>query len=78
MDGLFRSKQSVLTNELCGFCDASPNVRIVSGALEMSNVNPVEEMVAMIGHQRQYELQVKMMKKAEEIDRTHNQLLRIV
>jgi len=77
-DGLFRSKQSVLSNELCGFCEASPNIRIVSGALEMSNVNPVEEMVAMISHQRQYELQVKMMKKAEEIDRTQDQLLRIV
>jgi len=77
-DGLFRSKESVLTNELCGFCEASPNVSLLSGALEMSNVNPVEEMVQMISHQRQYELQIKMMKKAEEIDQSQDQLLRIV
>jgi flagellar basal-body rod protein FlgF len=78
-DGLFRSKQSVLgVNDLCGFCEAAANVNIMSGALEMSNVNPVEEMVQMISHQRQYELQIKMMKKAEEIDQSQDQLLRIV
>lgn len=52
IDGLFRSKDALLSNELCGFCEASPNVRIVSGALEMSNVNPVSEMVQMISHQQ--------------------------
>ncbi|GAA0290935.1 flagellar basal-body rod protein FlgF [Psychrosphaera haliotis] len=78
LDGLFRSKDAVLSNELCGFCEASPNIRIVSGALEMSNVNPVEEMVSMISHQRQYEMQVKMMKTAEDIDRTEDSLLRVV
>ncbi|GAB2995667.1 flagellar basal-body rod protein FlgF [Psychrosphaera aestuarii] len=78
LDGLFRSKDAVLSNEACGFCEASPNIRIVSGALEMSNVNPVEEMVAMISHQRQYEMQIKMMKKAEDIDRSQDTLLRIV
>ncbi|MDA8621177.1 flagellar basal-body rod protein FlgF [Psychrosphaera sp.] len=78
LDGLFRSKDEVLSNDLCGFCEASPNIRIVSGALEMSNVNPVEEMVSMISHQRQYEMQVKMMKTAEDIDRTEDSLLRIV
>lgn len=78
LDGLFRSKLNILSSEDCGFCDASPNVRIESGALEMSNVNPMEEMVNMISHQRQYELQVKMMKKAEEIDQSQDTLLRIV
>ena len=77
-DGLFRSKESLLTNDLCGFCEASPNVSLLSGALEMSNVNPVQEMVQMISHQRQYELQIKMMKKAEEVDQSQDQLLRIV
>lgn len=77
-DGLFRPKESVLNNEFCDFCEASPNISIVKGALEMSNVNPVDEMVQMIAHQRQYELQIKMMSKAEEIDKTQEQLLRIV
>jgi flagellar basal-body rod protein FlgF len=78
LDGLFRSKDQVLSNDACGFCEASPDIRIISGALEMSNVNPVDEMVQMIGHQRQYEMQIKMMKKAEEIDRSQDTLLRIV
>lgn len=77
-DGLFRSKESILSNALCSFCEASPNIGIVSGALEMSNVNPVDEMVQMISHQRHYEMQIKMMTKAEEIDKSQDQLLRIV
>ena len=44
----------------------------------MSIVNPVHEMVDMINHQRQFELQVKLMKTAEEIDERQDQLMRIV
>jgi flagellar basal-body rod protein FlgF len=36
-------------------------VRIVSGALEGSNVNPAEVLVSMIDASRRFELQVKMM-----------------
>jgi len=77
-DGLFRPKEDKLVNDLCGFCDISENVKVMSGTLEMSNVNPVHEMVDMISNQRQFELQVKLMKTAEEIDERHTQLLRIV
>ena len=77
-DGLFRSKQAILNNELCGFCEAAADIQITSGTLEMSNVNPVEEMVQMISHQRQYEMQIKMMKTAEEIDQSQDSLLRII
>ncbi|WP_404338843.1 flagellar basal body rod protein FlgF [Pseudoalteromonas mariniglutinosa] len=77
-DGLFRPKEQALVNGECDFCDISPDVEILAGTLEMSNVNPVHEMVDMISNQRQFELQVKLMKTAEEIDERHNQLLRIV
>jgi flagellar basal-body rod protein FlgF len=79
-DGLFRSKTALLNpnDPFSTAYEASPNARVLKGALEMSNVNPVEEMVGMINNQRQYELQIKMMKKAEEIDQTQDQLLRIV
>ena len=77
-DGLFRPKEDMLVNDLCGFCDISPNVKVLSGTLEMSNVNPVHEMVDMISNQRQFELQVKLMKTAEELDERQDQLLRIV
>ena len=70
LDGLFRDKQG---EEL----DSDPNMTVTSGALEMSNVNPVDEMVGMISHQRQFELQVKMMKTAEKIDESQSSLMRI-
>jgi flagellar basal-body rod protein FlgF len=42
-----------------------PAVRIVDGALEGSNVNPVESMVGMIAAARQFEMQMKMLQTAE-------------
>ena len=53
-------------------------VKVMSGAVEGSNVNAVGEMTQMISLQRQFEVQVKMMKTAEEIDRQHNQIMRVV
>ncbi|MEO2266939.1 flagellar basal body rod protein FlgF [Pseudoalteromonas sp. YIC-656] len=70
-DGLFRPRDGQIV-------DVSENVSIVPGALEMSNVNPVHEMVDMINHQRQFELQVKLMKTAEENDSRAESLLRII
>ncbi|GGB50229.1 flagellar basal-body rod protein FlgF [Shewanella inventionis] len=69
-DGLFRLMAG-------GNAPNDPNVEVESGAVEGSNVNPVHEMVAMIDIQRQYEMQVKMMKNAEEIDRSSTSLMRI-
>jgi flagellar basal-body rod protein FlgF len=57
-DGLFR----VTGN---GGADADPNVRVVGGALESSNVNVVEAMVNMISLARQFDLQMNMIKNAE-------------
>lgn len=42
------------------------NIRVVSGELESSNVDPVGSMVNMIDLARQFELQVKMMNTAKE------------
>ncbi|MBY5992933.1 flagellar basal-body rod protein FlgF [Ferrimonas balearica] len=51
-------------------------VNLVTGAIEGSNVNPVSELVGMIEAQRQFDMQVKLMKTAEENDRAHAQLMR--
>ncbi len=58
-DGLFRVKdqEEVLPDA---------NVRIVPGALEGSNVNPVDALVKMIALARRFELEVKIMSAAEE------------
>ena len=58
-DGLFRLNGG-------GAAPADPAQRVASGALIGSNVNVVSEMVDMIELSRRFELQVKMMKTAEE------------
>jgi flagellar basal-body rod protein FlgF len=57
-DGLFRSAAG---DEL----PADPAARLQEGALEGSNVSPVETMVAMIAAARQFEAQMKILQTAE-------------
>lgn len=60
--------------------DAAPpdaTVRIVSGALEGSNVNPAEALVSMIDASRRFELQVKMMTTAQDNATATDQLLKL-
>ncbi|MFT3813653.1 MAG: flagellar basal-body rod protein FlgF [Acidovorax sp.] len=67
-DGLFRT----------GSGDPMPqdaNARMVSGALEGSNVNAVENMVGMIAAARQFESQMRMLQTAETNDKSASQLL---
>jgi flagellar basal-body rod protein FlgF len=69
-DGLFRLKNG---------SDAPPDatVRIGSGVLESSNVNTAEAMVNMIELARQFEMQVKAIRTAEENGSAASQLLRV-
>lgn len=67
-DGLFR----LPGNEAAPLAE---EVRIASGYLEMSNVNPVAEMVAMIAAARQFELQMRLITTAEQNDRAATQVL---
>ncbi len=53
------------------------NVTLVSGVVESSNVNAISEMVNMISLSKQYEMQVKLLKKAEEMDQSSTQLIRL-
>ncbi|MEW6413949.1 MAG: flagellar basal-body rod protein FlgF [Pseudomonadota bacterium] len=67
-DGLFRLKSGAPA-------PADPNVNLVSGALESSNVNVVDEMVNMISLARQFEMQMKLIQSAESNDAKAAQLL---
>jgi len=58
-DGLMRAKEGVQL-------EAAPGNTVMSGALEGSNVNIATAMVQMIELARQFELQTKVMKTAEE------------
>ena len=69
-DGLFRttSGNPAPTNE---------QGSLLAGALEGSNVNPAEAMVAMIGVSRDFELQMKLLSTAENNARSAAQLLSV-
>ena len=56
-DGLFRAEEGELS--------ADTTARLQDGALEGSNVNPVEAMVSMIGAARQFEAQMKLIQTAQ-------------
>ncbi|MBX2883444.1 MAG: flagellar basal body rod protein FlgF [Granulosicoccus sp.] len=54
---------------------ADGNVGVVSGALETSNVNPAKAMINMVELSRLFEMQLKLMKSAEENDAAINRIL---
>ena len=66
-DGLFRGA--------AGDLPADPNARLQSGALEGSNVNAIETMVAMIAAARQFEQQMKAVQSVEQKEQSAAKLL---
>lgn len=54
-----------------------PNTRVVSGFVEGSNVNSVNELTNILSLSRQYEIQVKMMKTAEDVSKASERILQI-
>ncbi len=66
-DGLFRAS--------AGDLPADPNARVQGGALEGSNVSPVETMVAMISASRQFEQQMKLLQTAQSDEQAATKLL---
>ncbi|MGB0466183.1 MAG: flagellar basal body rod protein FlgF [Pontibacterium sp.] len=56
---------------------AAPDTQIRSGYLESSNVNGVHELTSMITLARQFEMQIKMMKTAEENSSAATQILKL-
>ena len=67
-DGLFRLKSGEPAA-------ADPAVSLLSGALETSNVNVVDAMVNMISLARQFDMQIKLLERAESNDSKASQLL---
>ena len=70
LDGLMRLKPGADSQPAAG-------VSITSGALEASNVNPAEAMVTMIQLARQFELQTKLMKTADDNGQASSSILRV-
>ena len=68
-DGLFRMRDGLPPAE------ADAAVTVTSGAVEGSNVNPVEAMVSMIAQARSFEMQMKAMQTANDNAQSANKLL---
>jgi flagellar basal-body rod protein FlgF len=66
-DGLFRAAD--------GDLPADATAKLQDGALEGSNVSPIETMIAMIAAARQFEQQMKMMHSAQEKEQVAAKLL---
>ncbi len=67
-DGLFRQTSGQPA-------DADANVSLISGALETSNVNPAEAMVSMVSLARQFEMQMRVLRAAEDNNRSADKVL---
>lgn len=69
-DGLFRLRSG-------DPAVADANVRLATGVLEMSNVNPAKSLVSMIELSRQFDLQMRVIRTVDENDRSTNKLLTV-
>ncbi|MEW5788704.1 MAG: flagellar basal-body rod protein FlgF [Pseudomonadota bacterium] len=67
-DGLFRTANGQPA-------EADGNVKLVSGALESSNVNPAEALVNMVSLARQFEMQMKVLSAAQDNHRSADKVL---
>ncbi len=67
-DGLFRRRDGQPA-------PADANVTLAVGALETSNVNPAEALVNMISLSRQFELQMRLLRSADDNARAADKLI---
>lgn len=67
-DGLFRLRDG-------SAAPSDERVTVAAATLEGSNVNPAEQMVAMISLARQFEMQMKILSAADANDRAATQIL---
>ena len=79
LDGRIRFEPNVNEDGTVEQVPIEPNqqAKLATGFLEKSNVNAVEEMVNTIDHMRKFEMHVKLIQMAEELDQASASLLRI-
>ncbi|XWJ89232.1 flagellar basal body rod protein FlgF [Phytobacter ursingii] len=73
-DGLFRVSQSAQARR-GQTLQPDPNIRVMSGVLEGSNVKPMAAMADMIASARRFEMQMKVIGNVDENAQRANQLL---
>lgn len=76
-DGLFHRNQPAGATGAAAPFPADPDVHVVSGALEGSNISAVEAMVSMIANSRHFEMQMKAISTADQNARQATSILSI-
>ncbi len=79
LDGNIRLNPVVNQDGTVDEVPIEPNqqAKLVSGYLEKSNVNAIEEMVNTIDQMRKFEMHVKLIQMAEELDTAGSSLMRL-
>lgn len=74
---LMRNEQGLFVLKNGANAEIDTEVSVVSGTIETSNVNAAAALVNMIELSRQFEMQIKMLKTAEENNSQATQMMRI-
>ncbi len=77
LKSLFKDQDGLMRLKDGGNAPVDATVTVASGTLEGSNVNTVNALVKMIELQRQYEMQIKMMKSAKDNSAASARLLQL-
>lgn len=79
LDGKIRYEATVNPDGTTEEIPIEPNqqAKLISGFIEKSNVNAVEEMVNTIDQMRKFEMHVKLIQTAEELDSAGSSLMRL-
>lgn len=76
-DQLYKDEAGELRLPETEVAEPDSELSLVSGALESSNVNPIEAMVKMIDLARRFESQIKMMQTSEENQQAMTNVMKI-
>ncbi len=79
LDGKIRYEPTINPDGTTEEIPIEPNqqAKLISGFIEKSNVNAVEEMVNTIDQMRKFEMHVKLIQTAEELDSAGSSLMRL-
>ena len=79
INGFIKPKATVNENGETEVAEITPDqqVQMVNNYLEKSNVNPVEELILTLEHQRNYETHVKFIDLAKQMDEGGASLMRV-
>ncbi len=74
---IFKSPEGILKTKDGGLPEPDQQALLMQKHLERSNINAVEEMIISLDQQRQFELNVKLIKMAKELDESASGLMRM-